>query len=409
MTATRRGRRLRMASALVPLALLSAAWTVSISTTGAPQASAGDPTLPDGSGLPGAALQVPASVTDDTVPGATGESSYEIVSTATASSIPAAALAAYQRAETVINRADSTCRLPWQLLAAIGRVESNHGRANGNVLGPDGIATPGIYGLQLNGTGGTSVINDTDGGQYDADAMFDRAVGPMQFIPSTWSTVGVDADGDGQRNPQDINDAALGAAVYLCSGDDDLSTTSGQTAAVHRYNHSDSYVRTVLAVMKAYLAGNFLAGPNFTIPATYFQPDYTTPEEPAKAKHKHKDQALTPSTPPAATETPATTPPAPVTGTPADDGGKDNGDEPTQPIPSDPPAGTLPVPPIDLNTGVAPVDQVLTLAEATTQCTLDLGLNEVPPALLGLQLDQLLDVLGLTQTWADCLAGYTTP
>ena len=44
----------------------------------------------------------------------------------------------------------------------------------------------------------------------------------MQFIPSTWSIVGVDADNDGQRNPQDVDDAALASAVYLCSGADDL-------------------------------------------------------------------------------------------------------------------------------------------------------------------------------------------
>ena len=64
---------------------------------------------------------------------------------------------------------------------------------------------------------------DTDAGQYDNDTRFDRAVGPMQFIPSTWSVVGVDGDSDGTRNPQDIDDAALATAVYLCSGDDDLS------------------------------------------------------------------------------------------------------------------------------------------------------------------------------------------
>ena len=126
-----------------------------------------------------------------------------------------------------------------QLVAAIGRVESDHGRTNGNSLDQDGVAQPGIYGIALDGTN-TAVIRDTDGGQYDSDDQFDRAVGPMQFIPSTWSVVGVDSDGDAQRNPQDIDDAALATAVYLCSGDDDLSTTPGQRAAVHRYNHSEA-------------------------------------------------------------------------------------------------------------------------------------------------------------------------
>ena len=95
---------------------------------------------------------------------------------------------------------------------------------NGNTLDDEGLATPGIYGIALNGKNNTQAISDTDAGQYDADARWDRAVGPMQFIPSTWSVVGVDGDNDGKRNPQDIDDAALASAVYLCSGKDDLAT-----------------------------------------------------------------------------------------------------------------------------------------------------------------------------------------
>ena len=89
-------------------------------------------------------------------------------------------------------------------------------------------------------------------GMYDGDAKWDRAVGPMQFIPSTWRVVGVDADGDGRRDPQDIDDAALGAAVYLCSGDGELGTSAGRKAALLRYNHSRDYVRLVLSLFRAY-------------------------------------------------------------------------------------------------------------------------------------------------------------
>ena len=228
MTASRTGR-LRKATALVPLALLSAAWTASLAGVNAPVAVAGDrpaPTLPDGTSVPTEAIEAPASVSngDSIAPGIGSSSASEIVSTASTSGIPSAALAAYQRAETVINAADKTCNLTWQLIAAIGRVESNHGRFGGNTLNDDGLAQPGIYGIALNGSNNTAEILDTDAGQYDNDASYDRAVGPMQFIPSTWSVVGVDADGDGVRNPQDIDDAALGTAVYLCSGDDDLGT-----------------------------------------------------------------------------------------------------------------------------------------------------------------------------------------
>jgi membrane-bound lytic murein transglycosylase B len=207
--------RTQKASALLPLAVLSAAWTAGLATTGSDASAAADPqALPDGSRVPAQAVKAPASLTPPRSlgPGVAGHT-HQVVSTASASGIPSVALAAYQRAATVINAADHSCRMPWQLVAAIGRVESDHGRADGNVLTDRGVAKPGIYGPALDGTHGTTLIKDTDAGQYDHDSRYDRAVGPMQFIPSTWAIVGVDADNDGQRNPQDVYDAALGSAV----------------------------------------------------------------------------------------------------------------------------------------------------------------------------------------------------
>ncbi|UDY23885.1 lytic transglycosylase domain-containing protein [Nocardioides sp. Kera G14] len=363
------GRTKRIAT-LVPLAMLSAAWTISISTSGASTALADDQqNLPDGTQVPGKALLVPASLTTDSATaGVTGESAQQIISTASASEIPAAALAAYQRAETVINKADPSCHLPWQLLGAIGRVESNHGRAQGNTLSDTGTVTPGIFGLPLNGTAGTARIADTDAGQYDGDTAVDRAVGPMQFIPSTWSTVGVDADGDGKRDPQDINDAALAAAVYLCSGDEDLSTDAGQEAAVLRYNHSESYVMTVMSVYRDYLAGDFSAIPNYVLPASYFEP---APAAPKTQKTKKKATTLA-SAPPSGGV--ATKPTAPST--------TDSSDEPSTPSTSDAPSTpsvklpkpTLPALP---STGVDPLDKTLTKAQATVQCLADMGFDSV--------------------------------
>jgi len=394
-SATRQGR-LRKATALVPLALLSAAWTVSISTTGAPGASAGNRhTLPDGTVLPDEALQIPASVTvpDSNALGVTGENSRQIVATSSATSIPSAALAAYQRAETVINQADTGCHLPWQLLAAIGRVESDHGRANGNQLSVEGISQPGIFGKALDGQAGTSTIVDTDGGQYDGDTSFDRAVGPMQFIPSTWSTVGVDADGDGQRNPQDINDAALAAAVYLCSGDDDLAGSAGQSTAVYRYNHSSAYVATVLAVMQAYLAGDYTAAPNYTIPATYFEPDPVSGTAQGKARHKKKTRHHTTSSTTTHTTAPSTgTAPVVPGGTPTDTH--------VPSLPKPPKATPTKVPPVPTVTSVplpAPVVDVLSQAEALTLCNQQLGAIPDPLGLLN----------GAKQACADKVAGKT--
>ncbi len=172
-----------------------------------------------------------------------------------ANGIPAAALAAYRRAATIVDAADTECRIDWALIAAIGKVESNHGRYGGNGIDRSGTVRPGIYGIPLNGSNDTAVIRDSDGGAYDRDLTWDRAVGPMQFIPGTWKVVGVDANGDGRKDPQNLADAATATAVYLCSGPGDLSTGSGARSAVLRYNHSDAYADQVLAIAAGYRGG----------------------------------------------------------------------------------------------------------------------------------------------------------
>ena len=172
-----------------------------------------------------------------------------------ANGIPSVAVAAYQRAAGVLGRVKPGCGVDWALLGAIGRVESNHARFGGNVLDAGGIARPGIIGIPLDGSRGTARITDTDDGTLDRDSVFDRAVGPMQFIPTSWQLAGRDGDGDGVANPQSLTDAVTGAGVLLCSGGTDLRRPGAAYRAVLRYNHSDSYVRTVLSIADAYRRG----------------------------------------------------------------------------------------------------------------------------------------------------------
>ncbi|MGW0671585.1 lytic transglycosylase domain-containing protein [Streptomyces sp. NPDC002746] len=168
------------------------------------------------------------------------------------SGIPASILAAYKKTQQTVAGTDAACRLPWQLLAAIGKVES--GQARGGRVDAQGTTLSPILGPALNGQG-FALIKDTDNGAYDGDSTHDRAVGPMQFIPSTWETWGQDGNGDGRKDPNNIYDAALAAGRYLCAGSRDLSLATNLDQAVLSYNHSDEYLRTVRSWFEYYKRG----------------------------------------------------------------------------------------------------------------------------------------------------------
>ena len=163
----------------------------------------------------------------------------------TRTGIPVIALQAYGYAELVLASTDPDCRLSWTTLAAIGRVESNHGQAGSARLLPDGRALPPIFGAPLDGAPGRELIPDTDNGVLDDDDEYDRAVGPMQFIPQTWRREAVDATGDRVADIHNINDAALAAANYLCRHGGDLSTPQGWWRAVLAYNNVQAYAEAV--------------------------------------------------------------------------------------------------------------------------------------------------------------------
>lgn len=165
--------------------------------------------------------------------------------------IPARAVLAYAHTEVRLAAELPACGLNWATLAGIGSVESDHGRYGHRVLTEDGRPDRPIVGVPLDGSPSVAAIPDTDGGALDGDPAWDRAVGPLQFIPATWERWAADGDDDGVADPQDIDDAALAAGRYLCAAGR-LDTAAGWRAAVLSYNASEAYLRSVLRATNGY-------------------------------------------------------------------------------------------------------------------------------------------------------------
>jgi membrane-bound lytic murein transglycosylase B len=193
--------------------------------------------------------------------------------------IPGIALDAYHRATDRLTVEKPACEMEWTLLAGIGQVESNQGRGrfdvHGNTIGR-------ILGPRLDGSlPGTAVITDTDGGRFDGDAEYDRAVGPVQFIPSTWAVLGRDGNGDGVGDPNNIYDGALAAATLLCGQGGSMGDPAARTRAILAYNNSLAYVANVNAWANGYAVNSY------PLPADLpeiHQPEPTV-EEPAAPEH----------------------------------------------------------------------------------------------------------------------------
>lgn len=181
-----------------------------------------------------------------------------VARTAAESGIPERALRAYAGVEVAFLRDLPECRLDWATLAGIGYVESRHGRLQGGRIDEAGQQTPAIFGIPLDGER-TAEVPDTDGGALDGDAEWDRAVGPMQFIPPTWERFGADGNLDGVEDPQNIDDAALAAARLLCWVGGDLGETENWIAAIDSYNRSVEYNNEVAGAADHYRAA--AAGP----------------------------------------------------------------------------------------------------------------------------------------------------
>ncbi|MFC7731163.1 lytic transglycosylase domain-containing protein [Actinomadura keratinilytica] len=134
-----------------------------------------------------------------------------------ANSIPRNYLRLYQQAGQKYG-------IPWNVLAGIGKVETDHGRSN----------LPGVK-----------------SGENSAGAG-----GPMQFLQSTWNAYGVDGNGDGRKDRYDPEDAIPGAANYLKAS----GAPEDMRKAIFAYNHADWYVDDVLEWADKYAKGNFEVG-----------------------------------------------------------------------------------------------------------------------------------------------------
>ena len=190
----------------------------------------------------------------------TAPATPQVISGLAANGIPNVALNAYRVAAARMHNVEPGCGIDWALLAGIGREESDHGRFGGAVLHTDGTSSPRIIGPALDGKHWDYIPAPSDGQALDGDSVYAHALGPMQFIPSTWAEYGVDGNGDGKADIFNIYDAALTAARYLCAAGGDLNTQAGQVRAVLAYNHNNEYLAQVLALAQAYRTGVKVTG-----------------------------------------------------------------------------------------------------------------------------------------------------
>ena len=316
----------------------------------------GDHIVPPAAPRPMVAL--PGSYyTNDTVVNV--DDSGAVIPTVFTGDIPVSVLKAYQNARDLIKARQPGCHLPLELLEAIGKVETNHAR-HGLVDTSGRTLTP-ILGPVLDGNG-FAAIPDTDRGRYDNDEVWDRAVGPMQFIPSTWAGWAADGNGDHLADPHNVYDASLAAVRYLCAANRDLGTPAGLSDAIFSYNHSTSYRNLVTSWMSTYAGG--------TVPTPDATPlDMRIPQIPALAMIPPATPMFpAPETPAVVTPPPASTPPVstPPTSTPPTSQPPTSQPPTSQPPTTEPPTTTPPTSQPPTTTPPAPDTTEPTPAPPTT-------------------------------------------
>lgn len=161
--------------------------------------------------------------------------------------IPERQLRAYAYAAWRVQE-DNGCQLGWPTLAAVGQVASDHGRAQGSVVGDDGQTSTPLRGLPIMKMPPLTVP-DTDNAATDGDTTRDVAVGPMQIMPSRWEQHASSPEEGRTPNPDNIDDAALTAARIMCEAGNP-ATPEGWDEGVKRIFHTPEAVKAVHHVAK---------------------------------------------------------------------------------------------------------------------------------------------------------------
>ncbi|MDP9389090.1 MAG: bifunctional lytic transglycosylase/C40 family peptidase [Actinomycetota bacterium] len=196
------------------------------------------------------AVALPVLLVSALVPGV-GSATAGPASASAVADIPQFLLSHYQ--------ASPACAgLPWQVVAAVGWVESRHARVRLDPItnewrGVDprtGDTEAPILGPALDGSARTRAIPATrESTAYTGDPRWDHAIGPMQFLTSTFRAWALDGSGDGVTDPHNAFDAIATAGRYLCNGSSRLDSLD---AALRRYNNSAAYVAAVQDKALAY-------------------------------------------------------------------------------------------------------------------------------------------------------------
>jgi hypothetical protein len=215
-------------------------------------------------------------------------SSAPALAGAGAAGLPPVVFSAYLAAQANASTVAEGCAVEWPVIAGIWKVESGH--AASRSIDPTGRVTPPIYGPILDGsTPRTRVVPDTDNGELDGDPVWDRAVGPAQFLPGSWRGYGRDGNGDGIADPHNVFDAALSTVAYLClRTPGDYHNPDHLAWALRGYNNSTEYVETVTGWIDYYRAFTYVAGA-VTADGLYAFPLPTESVTPGQIRRSHHD------------------------------------------------------------------------------------------------------------------------